>query len=131
MSIYATTLLVLGISYLVGSIPSGLIVVKLFSGKDIRKIESGRTGGTNAMRAAGILAGILTAFLDVLKGVSSGWITTQFIDSPYLQVFAAIFVIIGHNYSIFLIERSPYGKIILRGGAGGAPCLGGAIALWP
>jgi glycerol-3-phosphate acyltransferase PlsY len=53
--LYYAILLIL--SYLIGSIPFGLLIVKLVSGKDIRKVESGRTGGTNAMRAAGWGAG--------------------------------------------------------------------------
>lgn len=47
---------VLILAYLIGSIPFGLIIVKLSTGKDIRTVESGRTGGTNAMRAAGVWA---------------------------------------------------------------------------
>ena len=46
------------IGYIIGSIPFGLLIVKLKTGKDIRDVESGRTGGTNAMRAAGFWAGI-------------------------------------------------------------------------
>ncbi|MBK8618584.1 MAG: glycerol-3-phosphate acyltransferase [Anaerolineales bacterium] len=42
-------------------------IVKLKTGKDIREVESGRTGGTNAMRAAGFWAGFATAMLDILK----------------------------------------------------------------
>jgi len=53
-------------SYLLGSVPFGLIIVKLTTGKDIRQIESGRTGGTNAMRAAGFWVGFSTAMLDLL-----------------------------------------------------------------
>lgn len=61
---------VLILAYLIGSIPFGLIIVKLSTGKDIRSVESGRTGGTNAMRAAGVWAGVATAIFDTLKGVS-------------------------------------------------------------
>lgn len=126
------TVIILLLSYLVGSIPSGLIFVKIISGKDVRHVESGRTGGTNAMRAAGLGAGILTAALDVLKGVASAWIVAWLAPGNiWLQIFAALMTIIGHNYSIFLIERNEAGKIRLRGGAGGATCLGGAIAIWP
>ena len=57
-------LAVIAISYLIGAIPVGLFVVKLISGKDVRQVGSGRVGGTNAMRAAGLAAGILTAALD-------------------------------------------------------------------
>ena len=62
------------VSYLLGSIPFGLIVVWLINGKDIRRVASGRTGGTNAMRAAGVVAGIATGILDGLKGASAVWL---------------------------------------------------------
>ena len=65
-------LLLLG--YLMGSIPFGLIIVKLGTGKDVRKVESGRTGGTNAYRAAGIWAGVLTGLLDGIKGSVAVWL---------------------------------------------------------
>ncbi|MRR30536.1 hypothetical protein EG834_09490, partial [bacterium] len=51
--------------------------------------------------------------------------------TPWLSVAAALMAILGHNYSIFLIEDKIGGGIRLRGGAGGAPAVGGAIALWP
>jgi acyl phosphate:glycerol-3-phosphate acyltransferase len=122
---------ILFIAYLVGSIPNGLIVVKIFSGKDVREVESGRIGGTNAMRAAGLGAGLLTAALDILKGVASGWIVAWLMPgNVWLQVFAAIFAILGHNYSIFLAEIKEK-RLVMRGGAGGATCLGGALALYP
>lgn len=120
------------ISYLLGAIPFGLIVVKVFTGKDIRTVASGRTGGTNAMRAAGLFAGLLTGVLDVLKGVATGWVAGWLApENIWLQVAAAILAIVGHNYSIFLIEKREQGGFRLRGGAGGATALGGAIALWP
>ncbi len=123
---------VLVIAYLLGAIPFGWIVVKIFSGRDIRKVASGRTGGTNAMRAAGFWAGLATAGLDVIKGALAVWIARSLVPgSQWLQVFAPIFAILGHNYSIFLAERGPKGFIRLRGGAGGAPCFGGIFGLWP
>ena len=124
-------LLVFIFAYLIGSLPTGYFLVKVINGKDVRLIESGRTGGTNVMRAAGWLAGSTAAVLDVIKGMSSAWIVNRIAPNrPLIMVAAAIIVIIGHNYSIFLIERKPDGKFHLRGGAGGATCLGGAIALW-
>ena len=59
------------LAYLIGSIPFGYIVVKIKSGKDIRTIQSGRTGMTNAMRAAGVGAGLLTVLLDITKGATA------------------------------------------------------------
>lgn len=119
-------------SYLLGSIPFGLIIVKIGTGKDVRGVGSGRTGGTNAMRAAGVFAGVLTALFDVLKGAATYFIVL-FVspNNAWLQVFCGLAAILGHNYSLFLIERDKSGKIHFMGGAGGATCLGGAIAIWP
>lgn len=130
MTVAANILLTLIIAYLMGSIPFGFLVVKLVNGRDVREIESGRTGGTNAWRAAGIGAGALTAILDVGKGAATAWVVSWLAPSqPWVQVGAALLAIIGHNYSIFLVKREN-GRWALRGGAGGATCLGGAIALW-
>ena len=123
---------VLVLAYLLGSIPFGLIIVKLTTGKNILAVESGRTGGTNAMRAAGIWAGLATAIFDVLKGTAAVLISHLLVtgNHVWVDVLAPLVSIIGHNYSAFLIERGPNGRLRFRGGAGGAPCLGGAIGLW-
>jgi acyl phosphate:glycerol-3-phosphate acyltransferase len=119
------------IGYLLGSIPFGLLIVKLKTGKDIRQVESGRTGGTNAVRAAGFGAGLLTAILDILKGASSVWLAQTLVPQEHIfHVLAPITAILGHNYSVFLISRDQNGKLRFRGGAGGAPTLGGAMGLW-
>lgn len=120
------------LAYLVGSIPYGLIFVKILKGHDIRNIESGRTGGTNAGRAAGLGAGALTGIMDFFKAVIAVLISrTIFPGQPWIEMGAALFAILGHNYSIFLLERQGEGKYHLRGGAGGAPCLGGSFAFYP
>jgi acyl phosphate:glycerol-3-phosphate acyltransferase len=125
-------ILCVAVSYLLGSIPFGLIIVKIGTGKDVRGVGSGRTGGTNAMRAAGVVAGVLTALFDVLKGAATYFFVYWFSPgNAWLQVFCGIAAILGHNYSIFLPERDENGKLHLKGGAGGATCLGGAIAIWP
>jgi acyl phosphate:glycerol-3-phosphate acyltransferase len=119
------------LAYIFGSIPFGLLIVKLTTGKDIRQVASGRTGGTNAMRAAGLGAGVFTAIMDVLKGASSVWMAEAVApQNPWLHILAPIATIIGHNYSIFLAERNEKGRIRLRGGAGGGPTFGGAVGLW-
>lgn len=117
-------------AYLLGSIPFGLIIVKLISGKDLRRVASGRTGGTNAMRAAGVLAGVFTALLDILKAAAAVWVARAFSSSVWMHILAPISTIVGHNWSIFLAERSPQGRLRLRGGAGGAAAGGGAFGLW-
>ncbi len=128
------TLIGIGIviaGYIIGSIPFGLLIVKSKTGKDIRTIESGRTGGTNAVRAAGFGAGLLTAILDVLKGAASVWLAQIVLPGGYLfHVLAPLAAILGHNYSLFLIRRDKSGKLRFSGGAGGAPALGGAAGLW-
>src|SRR5215207_3406953 len=119
------------LGYILGSIPFGLIIVKLKTGKDIRTVESGRTGGTNAVRAAGFGAGLLTAILDILKGAVAVWIAQALSpENHIIHVLAPVGAILGHNYSLFLIERDANGKLRFHGGAGGAPALGGAMGLW-
>jgi glycerol-3-phosphate acyltransferase PlsY len=126
-----TYALVLILAYILGSIPFGLLIVKLFTGKDIRAVASGRTGGTNAMRAAGPVAGFATAIMDTLKGAGAVWLASALVPGTiWLKVFAPMMAILGHNYSIFLTERDERGRLRLRGGAGGAPTVGGAAGIW-
>lgn len=131
MEMILSILLVLVLAYLVGSVPFGLLIVWIARRKDLRSIESGRTGGTNAMRAAGFLAGAATAIFDVLKGTAAVWIAVWLTpDLAWVKVAAGLLAILGHNYSVFLIESRAKGGIRLRGGAGGAPAFGAAIGLW-
>jgi acyl phosphate:glycerol-3-phosphate acyltransferase len=119
-------------AYIFGAIPFGFILVKAFSGKDIRQEGSGRTGGTNAGRAAGFGVGALTGILDFLKAALAVWLAGYLVpNTPWLAALAGIIAICGHNYSIHLLERDEDGFISLRGGAGGAPCLGATFALFP
>ena len=127
-------LLIIGIlilAYCVGSIPWGYILVKIFKGKDVREIESGRTGGTNTMRASGFSMGLITSLLDILKSACMVWIAKYlFPDSYWIHVLSALAAVIGHNYSIYLIRRDQNEKITIGGGAGGAPAVGGIVGLW-
>jgi glycerol-3-phosphate acyltransferase PlsY len=126
-----TAIAVLVGSYLLGSIPSGLIIVRLKTGEDIRTRESGRTGGTNVGRVAGFWAGLLTAFLDGLKGTIAALAAAAILpQNAWVIALAPVAAVIGHNYSIYLAERTPQGGFRLRGGAGGATTVGGAVGLW-
>jgi glycerol-3-phosphate acyltransferase PlsY len=118
-------------AYLLGSIPFGLIVVRLTNGRDLRTVESGRTGGTNAMRAAGPWAGLLTGLLDIVKAAGVVLLAKTLTPDAWVHTLTAIAAILGHNYSIFLAERRPEGGLRLRGGAGGSATGGGAAGLWP
>lgn len=119
------------IGYILGSIPFGLLIVKMKTGKDVRNVESGRTGGTNVVRAAGFGAGLVTAICDILKGAASVWVAQAILPEARLfHILAPLAAILGHNYSLFLIRRDENGKLRFHGGAGGAPALGGAMGLW-
>lgn len=116
------------IGYLCGAIPFGYIYVRLIKGEDLRKIGSGRTGGTNSLRAAGLGVGVLTSLSDVLKGAASVWLTTWLLGDaagpatlPWLQATAGVLSVVGHNWSIFL----KFG-----GGAGTGPNVGWSSAIW-
>lgn len=127
-SIIATLIL----AYVIGSIPVGWLIVKIATGKDVRKVGSGRVGTTNVMRAAGTFSGILTALLDAGKGILAGVLAaTVFPDNPWVKFAAVTLAVIGQIFSIFLVEKRADGKLHFRGGAGGITTFGGVIALWP
>ena len=117
-------------AYLLGAIPVGLLMVRVIRRKDITQWYSGRTGGTNVMRVAGVWAGLATAIADVLKAASAVWLARAITGEPWIEALAGALAIVGHNYSIFLLYREN-GKIRLKGGAGGACSFGGAMGLWP
>lgn len=98
--------LVTAASYLIGSIPTGYIIVKLFTGQDIRTIGSGSTGATNVKRVMGKKWFFTVMLLDALKGALPVALTAYFATA--LQeygvpaVLAAVCVILGHSKSVFL-----------------------------
>lgn len=92
-------LLTLLTGYIIGSFPTGYVLTKLISKKDIRKTGSGSTGATNVLRSSGNKKlALLTLLTDVLKGFL---ISMLFINSEYLY-FAIIACLIGHVYPIWL-----------------------------
>jgi glycerol-3-phosphate acyltransferase PlsY len=124
-------LLMILLSYVIGSTPTGPLIVKLKNGKDVREVESGRTGGTNVMRAAGFWAGLITALVDMLKGSAAVWLARAlFPANPWVHVFSGLAAILGHNYSVYLFERDEDGHLRTHGGAGGATTVGAALGLW-
>jgi glycerol-3-phosphate acyltransferase PlsY len=122
------------LGYLIGSIPIGMLIVRLTTGRDIRRVGSGRTGGTNAMRAGGALVGLATGILDVLKSFLAIEISRAVMPGFFwLDILVGLAAVLGHNYSLFSVDWKPtrFGKIpIFHGGAGGAPTLGVAMAFW-
>ena len=88
------------ISYLMGSIPFGLILTKVFLKKDIREIGSGNIGATNALRTGNKLIGYSTLILDVLKAVIPVlYVKINFHDAIYISALCAF---IGHVFPVWL-----------------------------
>ncbi len=88
------------ISYLLGSIPFGLILTKIFLKKDIRKLGSGNIGATNVLRAGNKSIGYLTLFLDIFKAVIPVlYIKFNHTDLVYI---ASLSVFIGHVFPVWL-----------------------------
>ena len=105
-------------SYLMGSLPFGLILTKIFLQKDIRKVGSGNIGTTNVLRTGNKFLAVATLILDLLKGYLSIFITLSFNDS--LVSYSALICFIGHIFPVWLK---------FKGGKGVATYLGVILAL--
>ena len=121
------------VAYLFGSIPFGLLIVKLTAGRDIRDVGSGNIGAANVARNAGKIAGALTLVLDTAKGYLGVWIAAHLMHGNIRwMMIAAMCAVVGHIFPVWLK---------LRGGKGVATGLGVfipiswhavvlAVALW-
>lgn len=94
-------IILIALSYLLGSIPFGLIIGKFF-GKDVRREGSKNIGATNVLRTVGILPGILTLFFDIGKGILPVYLAGIYFDDEIIKILTGSFAIIGHTNSIFL-----------------------------
>ena len=104
------TTLIPVVSYLLGSIPFGLLVVKAFGGEDIRLVGSGNIGAANVARNAGPLAGALTLLLDAGKGYLAVWIAGHWTGwNVRWMMLGAIFAVIGHVFPVWLQFRGGKG----------------------
>ena len=124
------------IGYLIGSIPFGVILTRIFAKTDITKAGSGKVGATNVLRTAGKKAAALSLLLDVAKGAASAAIAWAIFNSDAVtgagatpvmiagaQVLAALAAVGGHSWSVFLK---------FKGGRGVATFLGSLLVLyWP
>ena len=118
-----TYVLAIGLAYLLGSFPTGYLAGRFIGHVDVRKIGSGRTGGTNVLRSAGPRAALVTVVGDVLKGTLAVLLARWLSDGNALaEALAALAVVIGHNYSIFLG---------FKGGAGTMTATGAVLGLNP
>ena len=116
-------LMVVG-GFLLGSIPSGLIVSRVYRGVDVRDQGSGKTGFTNTLRSLGLGAAIVVLVADVAKGAVPVLIARAVFDDPWAATLTGVAAVIGHTFPVFAG---------FRGGRGVATAFGAllAIALWP
>lgn len=120
------TFLIIALSYLLGSIPFGYLLVRIFRGEDVRLSGSGNIGATNVSRKSPAL-GVATLVLDALKGSVAVILTYRFCNTgdvkPYLAMaIAALFAVLGHMFPIWLR---------FRGGKGVATALGSFFLITP
>ena len=120
-------LLILAIAYLIGSIPSGYLIVRAKEGGDVRETGSGGTGATNVSRRAGKGAGIFTLVMDVIKGVLVVFLARFLSDglfpsADWTIALAAVVAVVGHIFPVWLR---------FRGGKGVATALGVFLMLSP
>ena len=109
-------------AYLVGSIPTSIVLAKLFSKDDIRKSGSGNIGATNASRVHGKKFGALTFLGDTLKGFVPIWTGTLIFDSPLLFAVIGLAAFLGHLFPVYLK---------FKGGKGVATAFGIFLCLAP
>lgn len=88
------------IAYLLGSIPSALIIGKIFYQIDIREHGSGNLGATNTFRVLGLKAGLIVTIMDILKGTVAVILVLFFVPSVEPLIIGA-FAVIGHTYPLF------------------------------
>jgi glycerol-3-phosphate acyltransferase PlsY len=120
-------LLTLTLAYLLGSIPFGYLLVRIFRKQDVRTTGSGNIGATNVARSGGKGLGLLTLFLDALKGAVAVLIATHISPNTLhgpstLAIATAVVAVIGHVFPVWLG---------FRGGKGIATALGVFLALVP
>lgn len=97
------TWLALIAAYLIGGIPFGYLLVRWRTGEDVRGMGSGNIGATNVLRTTGRVAGVATLILDILKAVLAVWIMDRVSKgSPLWMSLAAVAVILGHAFPVFL-----------------------------
>ena len=118
-----TELFLAGIlGYLLGAVPTGVLVARAMRGVDVRGQGSGHTGGLNVSRAAGFWGGALTAVVDTLLGVAAVAGAGLLTDNPWAATAAGVMAIVGHNWSVF---------IRFGGGIGLSTLAGSLLALAP
>ena len=94
-------LTVAGVGYLLGSFPSGLVVVRFWTGEDLRKVGSGHTGGMNVRRVAGLLPAVLTVVADAAKAILGVKLAEMLGPGPWAVPVAATAIVVGHCWPLY------------------------------
>ena len=130
-------LLAAAIGYLLGAIPTGVLLCRALGAPDVREEGSGHTGGLNVSRQAGIWAGALTGILDTCLGALAVAGASHFTGSPWAAAVAGVMAAVGHNWSVFIAFRGGIGLSKLFGALlafSALPALAGAaifLIVWP
>ena len=113
MPIIEQAILAAVVGYLLGSIPSGMIVARVYRNVDLTAYGSGRTGATNVLRTLGRGAAAVAFAGDFLKGVLAVAAVKFAIapDNAWIEMIAAVAVVVGHTYSIFIRFRGGRGVV--------------------
>ncbi|MCR4410652.1 MAG: glycerol-3-phosphate 1-O-acyltransferase PlsY [Candidatus Saccharicenans sp.] len=109
-------------SYFLGAFPTGFLLVRMSSRKDIREIGSGSTGATNVLRYGGWKMAIPVMIVDLLKGFLPAFLAVSLLADRRLAVWALLAAVLGHCYPVYLR---------FRGGKGVATTVGGFLYLAP
>src|SRR5690554_1198637 len=107
--------LVFAVSYLLGSIPFGLLTTKLFAGVDVRKHGSGNIGMTNVLRTTGYFCALITLIGDMGKGIAAVLLGSYFLGDATLTLISGIMAVVGHNWSLFLRFKGGKGIATIGG----------------
>lgn len=102
MLLTISTVFAVIIAYILGSVPSGLIIGKAFYNTDLREYGSHNIGATNAWRTLGKFPGFIIFLCDFLKGYIGVYIAAALVGTPISMVLAGVFAIAGHSLSVFL-----------------------------
>ena len=120
-------------AYLLGALPVGYLIVKWTKGVELTRLGSGHTGGTNALRVAGALAGGLTVVFDFAKGLAAVVLAERYAagvpGEAWVLSLAGLLTVVGHHYSVFLKFNGGVGTMTSLG-AGVALMFSGTLAAW-
>ncbi len=120
-------------AYLLGSIPFGLLLVRLRAGRDIRRLGSGNIGAANVAREAGLATGVATLLLDAAKGYFPVWIAAHFTQGNiHWMMYAVLAAILGHLFPVWLRFRGGRGVATAAGAFLGicSPAVALAFSVW-